>query len=313
MTTTPPATGGKRTPAKKTTAKGNGNGDKDTATEAVAAEAADQREAHIAERAATIRERHKYDGTLTPKLLLDLEPLLRERMDPKYIVTTPSMPGKPYESTGLKSVQPQVDRMNAVLGGAHWRALYHYEDGGKVCKTVVIVGNDLRWARLDERGNLLAHTDTSDGSMAADVLVERAGWGGHSRGSNRGDLHKGSETNALKRCLARVGPGNHVYALDFDEDPTAPEYRDTPAPAAQPQQQATPAGDPVDYDASLDSLLGTEDELQAKRCQADEGMKILGAPVKQRFSELDKCKTEKDLDGLIARVNAAIDGQPELA
>lgn len=188
-------------------------------------------------RAAGIREAKGYDGTLTVPLLLELEVLLREPIDPKYIERTPPTSGKPYESTGVKSVQVQVDRMNDVLGAAHWRSLIHYAEGGTVCKAVVVVGNNLVDAKLDAEGNL----ERGD----ADILVVRDGWGGHSRGSGKGDILKGAETNTLKRVIARVGPGCDIYRLDYDLDTHGhgPEYQPGAAAAAEAQvgvKKATP-------------------------------------------------------------------------
>lgn len=160
-----------------------------------------------------IREAAEYDGTLTGKLLRDLQPLLKAPIPPKYIDRIPPTTGKPYESTGVKSVQVQVDRMNDVLGLEHWRWLPFYAEEGKVCRVIVIVGNKLAGVRVDERGDL------DPASLeGAEILVVRDGWGGHSRGSGKGDILKGSETNTLKRVLARVGPGCDIYRLDYDLD-----------------------------------------------------------------------------------------------
>jgi len=177
-------------------------------------------------RAAEIRKAHGYTGQLTAPLLLELEPLLREPIDPRYIERIPPKSGKPYESTGVKSVQVQVDRMNDVLGAPHWRSLIYYAEGGTVCKAVVLVGNKLASASLDAEGNLVCGD--------ADILVVRDGWGGHSRGSGKGDILKGAETNTLKRVLARVGPGCDIYRLDYDLDThgQGPEYRPVRAAAS---------------------------------------------------------------------------------
>ena len=175
-----------------------------------------------------IRKNAGYDGKLTGKLLRELQPLLKAPIPPKYIDRIPPTKGKPYESTGVRSVQVQVDRMNEVLGLEHWRWLPHYAEEGTVCRIVVIVGNDLAGVRLDDRGNLDA-----DSLEGAEILVVRDGWGGHNRGSGKGDVLKGAETNTLKRVLARVGPGCDIYRLDYDLDAhnSDPVYQ--PAAGAQ--------------------------------------------------------------------------------
>lgn len=165
-----------------------------------------------------------YDGQLTAALLLKLEPLLRRPTPAKYVKHTPPTEGKPYPSTGIASPQVQVDHMNAVLGTPHWRILNHYEDDGTLCKVVVIVGNKLATATLDPAGELVPGD--------AEVLAERNGWGAVKRGNTKGDLLKGSETNALKRALARFGPGADVYRLDFEDENvggTGPGYQPQPS------------------------------------------------------------------------------------
>lgn len=247
----------------------------------------------IADSAADVRAQHDYNGTLTVALLNALFSLLNEPVDPKYIETTRPTKGKPYESTGIRSVQVQIDRLNEVLGPAHWRVLTHYQDGGALCRTVLVVGNDLRWCRLDERGELVPWTE----SGVADVLAVRDGWGGHSRGSNRGDLYKGSETNALKRTIARLGPGGHVYRLDFDDDVNRSNDDEVRvAPQTPP---------PL---VMLDELLADDSTgLGALRQEANAGMERYGVDARGRVERLLAAPSEADLRALIARVNAAMD------
>lgn len=269
-----------------------------------------------------VRADAKYDGKLTPTMLLDLEPLLYHPLERKYIETTAPTKGKPYESTGVRSVQVQIDRMNTVLGFQHWRVLYHYQSNGELCRCHALVGNDLQWARLDEKGELLPYTIiateglSDDGVREADVLMVREGWGGHNRGTARGDLYKGSETNALKRTLARCGPGAEVYRLDFDDDVNKsadPVYQDPSAKqqqrsAAAPQQQQQA---PPDFDAQLKMLLGREDALQEQRVSAHKGLEVLGAPVRQMVREIEAADSAEKLQKLIDRINSAIDGAAE--
>lgn len=194
-----------------------------------------------AERAAAIRDEEDYDGTLTNALLLKLQPLLNEPTPSRYIVTTPSVPGKPYVSTGINSGQYQCDVMNDVLGVAHWAYRTHYEDGGTVARVFVIVGNNLTGVTLDKATGELVIPE------GAEVLSDRDGWGGFARGNGRGDVMKGSETNTLKRVLGRMGPGGDVYRLDVEAEVhgEAPAYQVPGVPAGGQSLPLPAPGQPV--------------------------------------------------------------------
>lgn len=247
------------------------------------------------EAATALRAAQSYDGVLSNALYLALEGLLFEPIDPRYIKTLPPIQGKPYESTGIRTAQVQVDRLNAVLGGPHWRKLLHYEDGGGTCHAHVIVGNNLGHATLDALGGLLQGD--------ADLLVHRSGWGGHARAKDAGDRRKGAETNALKRTIAQVGPGHEVYCLDFDEDanPTARDYSQIDGPAAAAE---LPAGDPV---VELASLVESEPDLAALRKETDDGMRIYGLSVDDRLARLKGHPSQEGLEGLRDRISLALD------
>jgi hypothetical protein len=133
---------------------------------------------------------------LTPDLFLKLYPLLREPIHEGYLETVSKGDGKPYESTGIRSVQVQHDRMNNVLTPLWWDEVVEYEQDGRLCRVTIRIG-------------------PPDGALA-----RRSSWGGVERGSTTGNLYKGSYTNAAKMAFARIGPGREVYigALDFDPD-----------------------------------------------------------------------------------------------
>lgn len=147
----------------------------------------------IADEAKELRADSPLDGELFLKLL----PLLRRPIHSAHIVDTPAVKGKPYESTGIKSVQVQFDRMDAVLTPLWWRYSDTYEAEGALCHVAVSVG-------LPNQS----------------PLVMRSSWGGVNQASTMGNRYKGSFTNAAKLALARVGPGHEVYvgATDFDPD-----------------------------------------------------------------------------------------------
>jgi hypothetical protein len=160
-----------------------------------------QAEAVIADEAVKIREEAE-DGTLTVALFGQLYPLLCKPIPSGFIQTVGNIPGKPYESTGIRSVQVQVDRMNNVLTPAWWWYEEAFEEGGKLAIVTVFVGEQL------------------DPEKA---IVKRSSRGGVTQGTGSGNIHKGSFTNAAKLAIARVGPGHEVYVGAADLDPDVNE------------------------------------------------------------------------------------------
>ncbi len=159
-------------------------------------------EQEIADEAAEIRSEANADDGLTAELFMKLYPLLCLPIPSGFIQTIPPTEGKPYESTGVRSVQVQIDRMNNVLTPLWWWYDEHFEDGGKLALVTVIVGN--RFHKEEHR----------------EIMVRRTSHGGVGRGSGSGNIYKGSFTNAAKLAIARVGPGHEVYlgAADLDPD-----------------------------------------------------------------------------------------------
>ena len=84
----------------------------------------------IAEEAAQIRGE---STVLTPDLFLRLYPLLCRPIPQGFIQRVPPTKGKPYPSTGIRSVQVQIDRMNNVLTPLWWWDSAEHEDAGKLC------------------------------------------------------------------------------------------------------------------------------------------------------------------------------------
>lgn len=184
-----------------------------------AMQAAMESEAAIVAEAADVRG----DAELTGALFMKLRPLLRRPIPDAFIVSTPSVKGKPYDSTGVKSVQVLSDRMDAVLTPFWWWEEIHYfgddyERGGNLCEVTVHVGVP------GER-----------------PLFSRTSRGGVNQASTLGNRYKGSYTNAAKRAFAAVGPGHEIYLGAADLDP------DTNPDAAKQQERsaATPAAAPL--------------------------------------------------------------------
>lgn len=179
--------------AAQTKASSNGNDAAPTEPKQTLAEAIAYEDG-IATEAAEIRGE---ETELTRARYLDLLPLLRRPIPAGFIVTTGVVTGKPYESTGIKSLQVQIDRLDNVLTPLGWGWSVEYEQDGQ-----------------------LAHARAWIGPDREAPFVVREARGGVNRGSTIGNLYKGSETNAAKLALARLGPGHEVYlgAADFDPD-----------------------------------------------------------------------------------------------
>lgn len=203
---------GNATTRTRRTAKANGHGDASQSALALALASEDE----IAAKAAEIRgDATTLDGALFLRLL----PLLRQPIPDGFIQTIGAVTGKPYESTGIKSVQVQINRMDNVLTPLWWTETVEYTEEGKVCKVTVSIGDD------PDR-----------------PFVSRSSMGGVNQASTRGNLFKGSYTNAAKVAFARVGPGWEVYVGATDLDPDVHEQTaglqgkpDTPSGTFSPQ------------------------------------------------------------------------------
>jgi hypothetical protein len=177
------------------------------------------------ERAEAIKREHGYHdpdapnhGRLTAAMVTQLTRLAQTIATPETLITTePPTEGKPYTSTGLSSLQPQIDVMHAIFGPAHWRLREReLEDG--VLDLELVIGNDLDAPpRLDPATRELRETP-------AEVLLRHRMRGSHTRGRSHGDRYKGALTNGAKRLLAMSGACADVwrFAPDLDEAHNAP-------------------------------------------------------------------------------------------
>jgi hypothetical protein len=168
----------------------------------------------IRERAETIRGNKPLDRAMLRQLM----PLLMEPIPAPFIQKVGKVKGKPYESTGIKSVQVQMDRLSNVLGPSNWGYLDEYEESGRLCKVAVQI--------IDDEGN---------------PLVTRTSFGGVDHASNLGNLYKGSFTNAAKLAIARLGPGHEVYIGFTDLDPDVSEEAAAAAASVADRQQEAQA------------------------------------------------------------------------
>jgi len=180
---------------------------------------AQELETEIGIRAKDIRDQYAHDigPGLTGELFLELWPLLCEPIPDAFIKSVPPTKGKPYHSTGVRSVQVQIDRMNNVLTPLWWWWEDEYHLEGKLCIVTVFVGDR-------NEGNRCFSDSPRNG-----VLLSRRSHGGVQQGSSVGNIYKGSFTNAAKPAIARVGPGREIYVGVSDLDPdVSSEAADAP-------------------------------------------------------------------------------------
>lgn len=182
------------------------------------------------------------NSDLNPWLFRELRPLLRKPIPPGFIEHVGKVEGKPYESTGVRSVQVQMDRLDNVLGPHNWGYRPEHTENGKRCHVIAWVGSE------------------------KDPMFVRGSWGGVNRGSSEGNIWKGSFTNAAKLAFARLGPGWEVYvgAADFDPDTDedAATAQDAPAATPDPSRKL-----PAEKVAKLDEAVtaaGLKDHLPMK-------------------------------------------------
>lgn len=230
-------------------------------------------EEEIRQRAETIWDEKDDWENLTPDLFRQLRPLLREPIHQGFIQKVGQVTGKPYESTGIRSVQVQMDRLDNVLGPHNWGYRAEYRDDGKLCHVTAWVGDK----------------DPSSSPIVRDS------WGGVNRGSTDGNIWKGSFTNAAKLAFARLGPGWEVYvgAADFDPD------TDEDAAAVQEAVEPAPPVPGIAPESLLmlrerfDNLIG-EDKEKLKQFKVKLGS--LGVSARSRDTALASLTPAQAID-----------------
>lgn len=156
--------------------------------------AAMKAEAELAERAAELRG--ETDDPLQAHFS-ELWSLAREPFHRGFLQEVTAGKGKPYPSKGVRSLQVQINRMDNVWTPLWWGwETTPLRDDRTLVEVRVWIGR------------------------REDPIVERRAVGGVDQGSTKGNVAKGSETNAAKLAFARIGPGQEVYlgAADFDPD-----------------------------------------------------------------------------------------------
>jgi len=200
-----------------------------------------------------ILEKHGYNdrqstgqyGRLTGPMVRQLARLARQTPTPERLVkTSPPVTGKPYASTGLTSLQPQIEMANAIYGEAHWRWwIEPSADTDGTYLVTLLIGNHLHdIVEITGEGEMRASGPDTE------VLVSHTLLGSNPNGSNPANKMKGALTNAGKRLLATVGCCGDVYRFDGDGDP------DDPAAAGAPARR-TGGGSGSPSDKQLDYLV----------------------------------------------------------
>jgi len=117
-----------------------------------------------------------------------------------------------------------VDRLNRLLGPAHWRILEEQMD----CE-LMADGQYHALAKVRvEFGN--PHYLPETGLNAWEILTTEFGYG-EATGLTRGDAMKGAISNGFKKALALKGPGQEAYMGLLDD----PDYLVTPVLPSAPQ------------------------------------------------------------------------------
>lgn len=247
--------------AAKTSAKskaGQDNGAAATSEQSALAEAVTYEEA-IAAEAAEIRG----DATdLDAALFLELWPLLKRPIPQGFIQHVGKVEGKPYPSTGVRSLQVLIDRMNNVLTPLWWWYEVEYlgegQDHGKLAEVTVYVG---------QRGG------AADRST---ILTTGKSRGGVNQASTIGNRFKGSETNAAKRAFAQIGPGHEVYLGATDLDPDVSEE------AAKEQAKSdTGTGRPEERKLPKDAAERLFEQIKTAGLEEQLPTKLRGFGVKE--------------------------------
>lgn len=108
-----------------------------------------------------------------------------------------------------------ADRLNAVLGPAHWRMM---DSDLQVTETP---GGVRALAKVTvEFGN--PHYLPEQALSGWEVIAVRTSWGAHAA-IDFGDAVKGAVTNGFKKAVALLGPGHQAFAGLLDDDMTRPD------------------------------------------------------------------------------------------
>jgi hypothetical protein len=95
-------------------------------------------ERDLAEQAAKIRGENS-PPTMDRQLFMALWPLLTAPVPEGFLLMVSAGEGKPYPSTGVRSVQVQKNRLDNVLGPLWWSESREYSDDYKLCRVIVTV------------------------------------------------------------------------------------------------------------------------------------------------------------------------------
>lgn len=246
-------------------------------------------EQQIATEAATIRAAHT--GQLDHDLFLQLWPLLKRPIPQAFIVSTGISTGKPYESTGVKSLQVLIERMDNVLTPLWW----WYD--------VAYVGGDGFDGRLPHEGKLAEATVYVGRNRDPETaILKKVSRGGINQASTIGNLYKGTETNAAKRAFAQVGPGHEVYlgATDLDPDVNEEVADAQAAPAEHPAIDTISADSAAKLRDTFDQVAGDDVEGMTKKLKVKLGaIGVTARSVNQGLAQLTPAQAI-EIDGWLS-------------
>lgn len=185
-------------------------------------------------------------GRMTAPLVRQLARIGRQTATPeRFIKTTGPVTGKPYDSTGLASIQPQVEMANAIYGEPHWRWWpVPSADNDGTYSVTLLIGNDLHHIQqVTVDGEIRAQSDTCE------VLIAHTLLGSNPNGSTPANKMKGALTNAGKRLLATVGCCGDVYRFDGDspEDGLQPDTGSTGTARRSASGSGSPSENQLSY------------------------------------------------------------------
>lgn len=249
--------------------------------------------------------RRDYAAPMDRELFTKLYPLLTKPIPEAFIQRIPFKKGKPYDSTGIRSVQVQIDRMNNVLSPLWWWDEASFEEEGKLCTVTVWIGDptlprEAETAEVSRFGG--AHPERIV-SRPSGAILSRSSKGGVQQGSTLGNIYKGSYTNAAKLAFARIGIGHEVYLGAADLDPDVNRdlaEREPPAATKAEVIGKKLAGEMVDRAWSIPSAKSSLQLAASHAADRDVGDCSTKAKAKEALSQLSFSQGE-ELSGWINR------------
>lgn len=145
---------------------------------------------------------------ITPADLAQLYPYLAAPLEKEGVLVTKASETRKGYDTSNWGYSWYLQRLNDVLGPAHWRIM-----DGVVHEAEVTLGQTRGW-------EIVVAITLEIGSYVNgefQVIASRANYGTHVA-RQKGDALKGALTNGIKKTVAMLGPGWQAYAGQLDDD-----------------------------------------------------------------------------------------------